>query len=42
MIFYVFKKSGFNIIIIILVFVNVLINRNINDDNIIINLFIIN
>ena len=42
MIFYVFKKSRFNIIIIISIFVNVLINRNINDNNIIINLFIIN
>ena len=41
MISYALKKSRFNIIIIILTFINVLINRNINDDNIIINLFII-
>ena len=41
MIFYVFKKSYFNIIIIISTFINVLINYNINDNKIIINLFII-
>ena len=41
MIFYVFKKLYFNIIIIISTFINVLINYNINDNNIIINLFII-
>ena len=39
--FYVFKKSRFNIIIIILTFINALINYNINNNNIIINLFII-
>ena len=42
MIFYVLKKLRFNIIIIIFIFINVLINYNINNDNIIINLFIIN
>ena len=42
MIFYVLKKSRFDIIIIItLIFIDVLINYNINDNNIIINLFII-
>ena len=42
MIFYAFKKSCFNIIIIIiLIFINALINRNINNNNIIINLFVI-
>ena len=42
MIFYVLKKLRFDIIIIIFIFINVLINYNINNDNIIINLFIIN
>ena len=42
MIFYAFKESRLNIIIIILTFINVLITRNINNNNIIINLFIIN
>ena len=41
MIFYVLKKSRFDNIIFILIFINVLINYNINDNNIIINLFII-
>ena len=41
MIFYVLKKSRFNNITIILIFINVSINYNINDNNIIINLFII-
>ena len=41
MIFDVFKKLRFDIIIIISIFINALINRNINDNNIIINLFII-
>ena len=40
MIFYIFKKLRFDIIIIIIsTFINVLINYNINDHNIIINLF---
>ena len=42
MIFYIFKKFCFNIIIIILILVNALINRNINDNKIVINLSIIN
>ena len=41
MIFYVLKKSRFENIIIILIFINVLINFNINNNNIIINLFVI-
>ena len=41
MISYVFKKSRFNIIIIISTCINALINYNINNNNIIINLFII-
>ena len=41
MIFYVLKKLCLNNIIIILIFIKILINRNINDNNIIINLFII-
>ena len=39
--FYVFKRSRINIIIIIFIFIDVLINRNINNNNIIINLLII-
>ena len=39
--FYTFKKLRFDIIIIISIFVNALINRKINNNNIIINLFII-
>ena len=42
MIFYISKKLRFNNIIIILIFINALINYNINDNNIIINLFINN
>ena len=41
MIFYVSQKSRLNNIIIILIFINVSINRNIKDNNIIINLFVI-
>ena len=41
MIFYIFKKLRLNIIIIISTFINILINYNINNNNIIINLFII-
>ena len=42
MIFYISQKLRFNNIIIILIFINALINYNINDNNIIINLFINN
>ena len=38
MLFYIFKKSRITIIVI---FINILINRNIDDNNIVINFLII-